>query len=60
MKTTRILKLKYWKLYYRDDRDIMEALCPHGVGHAFDSHGCDGCCKYLPKAFLKKLTERHP
>lgn len=49
-----------WKLNWRDDRGIMERLCPHGVGHpdpdsaAFQKaigrdfeniHGCDGCCR---------------
>ena len=36
---------------WRSDRDIMERICPHGVGHpdpddlsADRSHGCDGCC----------------
>ena len=42
--------------HWRDDRGIMERICPHGVGHpdpddkritkGTDSgvHGCDGCC----------------
>lgn len=39
---------------WRDDRSIMERLCPHGVGHpdpdqpldeAGFVHGCDGCCR---------------
>ena len=42
--------------HWRDDRGIMERICPHGVGHpdpddlrirnGEDSgvHGCDGCC----------------
>lgn len=41
--------------HWRDDRGIMERICPHGVGHPDpdspwlpDSyqwvHGCDGCC----------------
>lgn len=25
-----------------------EVFCPHGVGHG-GIHGCDGCCKRLPK-----------
>ncbi len=44
---------------WREDRGIMERICPHGVGHPdYDSarfhvrngsdyenvHGCDGCC----------------
>lgn len=41
--------------HWREDRGIMERICPHGVGHpdpdmpyeGTDSvwvHGCDGCC----------------
>lgn len=41
--------------YWRQDRGIIERICPHGVGHpdpdspwSPDSfqwvHGCDGCC----------------
>lgn len=41
--------------HFREDRGIMERICPHGVGHPDpdspwenDSvlwiHGCDGCC----------------
>lgn len=49
-----------WQLLWRDDRGLMERLCPHGVGHpdldsadwatrhglgrAHNTHGCDGCC----------------
>jgi hypothetical protein len=48
-----------WPLLWREDRGIMERICPHGVGHPdMDSarfykrqgqefenvHGCDGCC----------------
>ena len=40
---------------WRDDRGLMERICPHGIGHpdpddrkASDPvegmHGCDGCC----------------
>jgi hypothetical protein len=38
--------------HWRDDRGIMERICPHGIGHPDpdDSgddgvHGCDGCCR---------------
>lgn len=46
-------------LLWRDDRNILERLCEHGIGHPdYDSaqfiesigqgyqniHGCDGCC----------------
>lgn len=44
--------------HFREDRQIMERICPHGIGHpdpddaAFRAsrgdddtvHGCDGCC----------------
>lgn len=48
-----------WRLHYRDDRNIFERICPHGIGHpdpdqeeywesigqsAQGIHGCDGCC----------------
>lgn len=49
--------LRSWRQHYRFDRDIMERLCSHGVGHpdpddlkvrtgswAEGVHGCDGCC----------------
>ena len=52
--------MKDFPTHWRDDRKLMERICPHGVGHpdpddlAFkkrngypDSegvHGCDGCC----------------
>lgn len=51
-------RMRDWPTHWRDDRRIMERICPHGVGHpdpddaAYraagnlgDSvHGCDGCC----------------
>lgn len=48
-----------WALNWRDDRGLMERLCPHGIGHPdpdamhfqrsigrdyMGVHGCDGCC----------------
>lgn len=37
--------------HWRNDRKIMERICPHGVGHPDPDeinpdtvHGCDGCC----------------
>lgn len=37
--------------HWRDDRRLMERVCPHGVGHPDPDdpsedrvHGCDGCC----------------
>ena len=39
--------------YWREDRGLMERICPHGVGHVdWDDpsddrvHGCDGCCGF--------------
>lgn len=36
---------------WRQDRHIMERMCPHGIGHPDPDditlntiHGCDGCC----------------
>ena len=43
--------------HWREDRSIMERICPHGVGHPDPDdykvqlskveqiHGCDGCCQ---------------
>lgn len=52
--------MRDWVMYWRDDKKVMERLCPkHGVGHpdpddaAFNTrvgrsylnvHGCCGCC----------------
>ena len=46
-----------WPLHWRDDRWIMERLCPHAIGHPDpddykirtgmddgDHYSCDGCC----------------
>ena len=43
-----------WPTLWRDDRQIMERICLHNIGHpdpdclnvSFDGgiHGCDGCC----------------
>jgi len=48
-------------LNWRDERQIMERICPHGIGHPDPDdltfrlargtlfgagvHGCDGCCR---------------
>lgn len=45
--------MKDWPLNWRDDRRMMERICPHGVGHpdpdgisaSGSVHGCDGCCR---------------
>lgn len=49
--------MRSWRQHFRDDRGIMERICPHGVGHPDPDdvfnltpergggiHGCDGCC----------------
>ena len=43
--------MREWKTHWRNDRKMMERICPHSVGHpdpdeiASDTiHGCDGCC----------------
>jgi hypothetical protein len=49
-------RLNMAPLHWRYDRQIMERICPHGIGHpdpddhkiqlGLDDgvHGCDGCC----------------
>lgn len=44
--------MREWPLNWRDDRKLMERICPHGVGHPDPDdinidhiHGCDGCCR---------------
>src|SRR5688572_6738291 len=52
-------KLSSWPMLWRDDRQIVERLCSHGVGHPDPDqwqhwsstdrmyeqvHGCCGCC----------------
>lgn len=49
-----------WPQNWRDDRGLMERVCPHGIGHPDPDelaykvsiglrhegvHGCDGCCR---------------
>jgi hypothetical protein len=47
--------MRDWPQHWRDDRNLMERICPHGVGHPdpddpkakhpyHSIHGCDGCC----------------
>ena len=45
--------MRSFRQHWRDDRSIMERICPHGIGHpdpdqnlseGGDIHGCDGCC----------------
>jgi hypothetical protein len=44
--------MKEWPQNWREDRGIMERICPHGIGHPDPDdpttdkiHGCDGCCE---------------
>lgn len=44
--------MRDWRTHWREDRRIMERLCPHGIGHPDPdeiapcrAHGCDGCCE---------------
>ena len=46
--------MRDWPLNWRQDRGLMERICPHGVGHPDPDdvnpdtvHGCDGCCREL-------------
>lgn len=49
-----------WPVNWRADLNVMERICPHGLGHpdpddaahkmrigmdALTIHGCDGCCR---------------
>lgn len=45
--------MRAWPQHWRNDRRMMERICPHGVGHPDPDeqllddggvHGCDGCC----------------
>lgn len=43
--------MRDWPQNWRQDRRLMERICPHGVGHPDPDeinpdtvHGCDGCC----------------
>jgi hypothetical protein len=45
--------MRGWPQYWRGDRNMMERICPHGVGHPDPDeinpdtvHGCDGCCTF--------------
>jgi hypothetical protein len=48
--------MRPWKQHWRDDRGIIERICPHGIGHPDPDqpewvdgvHGCDGCCHPPP------------
>lgn len=54
-------KPEEWKIEKRfsDIREngLIEAICIHGIGHHLGIHGCDGCCKDLPKELADKLTK---
>jgi hypothetical protein len=43
--------MRDWPQHWRDDRGMMERICPHGIGHPDPDdilentiHGCDWCC----------------
>lgn len=51
--------MREWRPHWRNDRGILERICPHGLGHPDPDqaeywnetgqewqfvHGCDGCC----------------
>lgn len=58
--------MRGWDLNWRDDRGLMERICPHDIGHPdpddlayrrsvgapwwLDVHGCDGCCRRSDEA----------
>lgn len=58
--------LRHAPLYWREDRAIIERICPHGIGHPDPDdltfrlqhgtlfgagvHNCDGCCRPLERA----------
>lgn len=60
-----------WRRNWRDDRKMMERICPHGVGHpdpddaAYRAtlgdnnnvHGCDGCCVQAERSIGKISAE---
>lgn len=43
----KIKPQKGWARHYRNDKDVWEDTCPHGVGHYVGIHSCDGCCTRL-------------
>ena len=59
--------MRVFPQHWRNDRDIMERVCPHGIGHPDPDeyrlrledgevqlvHGCDGCCEGSYE-FMKK------
>jgi len=49
-----------WKLIKRfsdiRSEELIEAICKHGVGHHTGIHGCDGCCREMPKKLQCKVT----
>ncbi len=44
-------KDKPWHWPFQRISDGPEYSCPHGIGHSYGIHGCDGCCasKSFPK-----------
>lgn len=55
-------KIQEWKISIQAYRDMhespfKEAICPHGIGHHKGIHGCDGCCKDVPKEIWKQVSK---
>lgn len=57
--------MRGWRMNWRDDRGLMERICPHSIGHpdpddlayhrsvgrdGMGVHGCDGCCAVIRAA----------
>lgn len=36
---------------------LIEAICPHGIGHHKGVHGCDGCCADAPPEIWEQVTD---
>lgn len=64
--------MQEWTFLYRSDRNIVERICPHGIGHPDPDqiywwnssgldyqgiHGCDGCC-HLAKVCTEALGDQ--
>ena len=52
--------MRSWPQNFRQDRGMMERICPHGIGHPDPDdpttdtvHGCDGCCA-VPESYVPR------
>ena len=56
---THVANVEKWPYNWREDRGLLERICPHGIGHpdpdaanfnirkgreSENVHACDGCC----------------